>query len=114
MAQRVLLGSKTPDALQAVREGLEAAGHEVQHADDVEGVIHHARSKKVDLVVVAEELDGGTGADVCAVLAELPGHAPVLIIARELVPGAYAFAPPEDTPRILQQALSLLEGVALI
>ena len=55
MSQRVLLGSKPPEILQAVREGLEAAGHTVQLADDVEGVIHHARSKKIDLVIVGSD-----------------------------------------------------------
>lgn len=114
MPQHVLLGSRPPEILQVVRDGLEAAGHRVQTADDVEGVVNLARARGVDLVIVAEALGGGTGSDVCMVLERLPGHAPLLYVGDALVPGADAFAPAEDPGRILEQAMLLLEGAALI
>lgn len=114
MAQRVLLASQPEVALHAVRVGLEAAGHHVECAEDVEAVMQIGRAGKVDLVVVTEELGGGSGADVCMVLQDLPGHAPLLYVGEVLVPGADAVAPPDEPRRILEQALSLLEGAALI
>lgn len=113
VAQRVLLASRTPEELQTVREGLETAGIEVHEASELESVLTIARRDQ-DLVIVAEELNGGSGADVCAVLEGLPGHAPLLYVGPVLVPGADAVAPPGDTERILEQALALLEGSALI
>lgn len=113
VAQRVLLASRSPEELQPVREGLEAAGVEVDEASDLESVLTIAR-KDQDLVVVSEELNGGSGADVCAVLEGLPGHAPLLYVGDVLVPGADAVAPPGDSARIVEQALALLEGSALI
>lgn len=97
-----------------VRDGLEAAGHHVRTADDVENVVAIARSREVDLVIVAEALGGGTGADVCMVLERLPGHAPLLYVGDTPVPGADAIAPASDPGRILEQAMLLLEGAALI
>ena len=113
VAQRVLLASRSPEELQGVREGLEAAGVEVIEASDLESVLTGAR-KDQDLVIVSEDLNGGSGADVCAVLEGLPGHAPLLYVGPILVPGADAVAPPGDPPRIVEQALALLEGSALI
>lgn len=114
MPQQVLLGSRPPEILQVVRDGLEAAGHHVRTADDVESVVAIARSREVDLVIVAEALGGGTGSDVCMVLGRLPGHAPLLYVGDTLVPGADAVAPASDPGRILEQAMLLLEGAALI
>lgn len=114
MPQKVLLGSREAETLQAVRDGLEAAGHHVHAASDFETVVGVARSRRVDLVVVAEALHGGTGSDVCAVLQDLPGHSPILYVGPTLVPGADAMAPDDDPGRILEQAMSLLEGAALI
>ena len=114
MPQHVLLGSREPETLQAVRDGLEAAGHHVRIGSDFEGVVSLARSRKVDLVIVTEALQGGTGSDVCAVLQGLPGHSPLLYVGAQLVPGADAMAPEDDPGRILEQAMSLLEGAALI
>lgn len=114
MPQKVLLGSREAETLQAVCDGLEAAGHHVRVASDFETVVSVARSRKVDLVVVTEALDGGTGSDVCAVLKDLPGHSPLLYAGAMLVPGADAMAPEDDPDRILEQAMSLLEGAALI
>lgn len=114
MPQQVLLGSREPEMLQVVRDGLEAAGHHVRVAADFEAVVGVARSRKVDLVILVEALHGGTGSDVCAVLQDLPGHAPLLYVGPMLVPGADATAPEDDPGRILEQAMSLLEGAALI
>lgn len=114
MPQHVLLGSREPETLQAVRLGLESAGHHVRIAADFEGVVSLARSRKVDLVILAEELHGGTGSDVCAVLQDLAGHAPLLYVGPMLVPGADAVAPEDDPGRILEQAMSMLEGAELI
>jgi len=114
MPQQVLLGSREPETLQTVRGGLEAAGHHVRTAADFEGIVNAARSRKVDLVIVAEALHGGSGSDVCAVLQDLPGHAPLLYVGPMLVPGADATAPEDDPGRILEQAMALLEGAALI
>lgn len=115
MPQHVLLGANPKEILQAVQLGLEAAGHVVRVVSDVEGVIGAARSKGVDLVIVAEPLAGGTGSDVCLILQDIPGgHAPLLYVGDLLVPGADAFAPPGDPGRILEQANTLLEGAELI
>lgn len=114
MPQRVLLASRTPETLQAVRDGLEAGGHHVQTADEFEAVVGIARAHSVDLVIIAESLNGGTGSDVCMVLERLPGHAPLLYVGDTLVPGADASAPEDDPGRILEQAMVLLEGAALI
>lgn len=114
MPQQVLLGSREPETLQAVRDGLEAAGHHVRVGSDFESVVSLARSRKVDLVIVTEALQGGTGSDVCAVLQGLPGHSPLLYVGELLVPGADAMAPEDDPGKILEQAMSLLEGAALI
>lgn len=114
MPQHVLLGSSPPEILQAVQLGLESAGHHVSTATDVEGVVSAARKPGIDLVIVAEQLSGGTGSDVCLILQDLPGHAPLLYVGDVLVPGADAFAPEADPGRILEQASTLLEGAELI
>ena len=114
MPQHVLLGCRPPESLRAVRDGLEAAGHRVQSAEELEGVLAAARSSSVDLVIVAEALSGGTGTDACMVLGNMTDHAPLLYVGELLVPGADAFAPPSDPGAILEQALTMLDGAALI
>lgn len=112
--QRVLIGCFPQTALVRVRAGLEESGHMVDVATDVEGILQIAREGGVDLVIVSETIDGGSGSDLCAVLEDLPGHPPLLYVGDLLVPGADAVAPPDDEGKILERAAVLLDGAALL
>ena len=83
-------------------------------AADMQSVLTFARRNDVDLVILSDELEDANGADVCAVLEGLPGHAPLLYVGESLVPGADAVAPPDAPARILEQALAMLESAELM
>src|SRR5438445_3271971 len=109
MAGRVLIGCSPRDLLDDLRQALEAAGHAVKVAEEADAVLRAARSAAVDLVVMSENLKGGSGADICGVLDGLSGRAKLLYVGSEAQPGADASAEPGDTFLAVELALALLE-----
>ena len=111
--QRVLIGCSPQTALVRVRAGLEDLGHEIDAVDGLEAILEAAREPHVDLLIIAETIQGGSGSDACAAIGELPVHAPLLYVGDLLGPGADAVAPPDDEMKVLERAVLLLEGAAL-
>ena len=111
--QRVLIGCSPKTALVRVRAGLEDLGHEVDAIEEMGAILEAAGLGGLDLLIVGDVLQGGTGIEVCATLGDAPGHPPILYVGDLLVPGADAVAPPEDEYKVLERAVALLEGNVL-
>jgi hypothetical protein len=105
----VLIGCSPPDLLDDLRQALEAAGHEVAISQEADAVLRAARSGGADLVVVADNLHGGSGADICEVLDGLSSRSKLLYVGPDAQPGADASAEPGDTFIAVELALALLE-----
>src|SRR5688572_1533774 len=103
---RVLLGCFPPDALADVRDALTQAGCTCESQEDVEELVRHARA--FELLIVADLLHGGTGADVLGVLDGFEGRPKTIFLGDGEAIGADVSMSGEDAVEIVRTALKLL------
>lgn len=108
MARRVLLGSTADADMLDVKLLLEAEDCDVRVVRSFDDVLRAARTDGVDLVVIAEKLDGGSGEELCALLDGTPHRPALLYLGDAPVRGADAAAPEGNAVTVSETALDLL------
>ena len=85
MARRVLLASTSADEMLDVKLLLQAEDCEVDIVESFDAMLREARTTKPDLLVVTEELPGGSGSELCALLDGDPGRPTILYVGDAVV-----------------------------
>src|SRR4051794_33398914 len=98
---RVLIGSSPADLLAEVRASLEDAGHKVNTTESADAVLRAARASSVDLVIVADDLKGGTGAEVCEALDGVSPRSKLLYVGEDAGARADARVAPGESFAVL-------------
>lgn len=109
MARRVLLASTSADEMLDVKLLLQAEDCEVDIVESFDAMLREARTTKPDLLVVTEELPGGSGSELCALLDGDPGRPTILYVGDAVVRGADATVPDGNTVMISDTAQDLLQ-----
>ena len=108
MPRRVLLASANQDEMADVKSLLETPDCQVHLLPSFDAILKEARTNPPDLIVVAEELEGGSGSELCTLLDGMPRRPKLLFLGEELPRGADGCVPEGNTVMIADAASELL------